>query len=228
MFNRKTLVRFKEKSKNEIDCQQSTEKVDIEELLIGYTSNQFKKSIIRDLVQALSQLQARHKLLESYDENMINIYFQDLLRPFISNKKFYTNEQSLSGKSESGKKQGELDIVIETKEGTLISFFEGFILNSFNRSIIDRHIEKSIIQYDANGLKEKFVGVYCRAANFSLLATKYFKYLNEIEIEGIEIIKTEDFSRIYTNASEMRVYRTIYRRNEIQLMIYHVLINIDL
>ncbi|PKQ66921.1 hypothetical protein BZG01_08955 [Labilibaculum manganireducens] len=226
MFEKELLAKYIIKGRKLIDCRNSLEQVDIEELMIGYKSVKAKESLIRDFVSASSQLQTRLDLLKGFNENQINTYFQDLMRQYLSSKKLTLNEQSLKGRSESGKNQGELDIAVETIEGNTISFFEGFILAGLNTKIIETHLNKSMLNYDSNGLNEKYVGIYSRAKNFSSLSAKYKNYIDGIQIENVEIESSEDISNIYVNGSEIRVIRTKYRRNKIQLNLYHLLINI--
>ena len=229
MFEVKDLKKYLSKNKDSIDCRTSTDAVNIQELLIGYRKTGFEKNVLlREIVEAASKLQSRHKMLDGFNEDKINIYFQDLLRPGTTDNGLYTNEQSLKGSSESKKQSGELDINIETIDGKSITFFEGFILKSLDKTVIDKHIIKAITNYDSNGLKEKFAGVYCYASDFIGLVKKYQVYVNTINIEGIEFISIEDLSNIYMNGSEMKVLRSIYKRNDKRLILYHVLVNLKL
>jgi hypothetical protein len=84
------------------------------------------------------------------------------------------------------------------------------------------------MQYDPNGLKEKFLGVYCRASDFQSLFVKYLQFVEKIEVEDINFISIEDLSKIYINASEIKILRTIYLRNETRLSLYHILVNLNL
>lgn len=229
MFEYDILSKYLVKSKETIDCRESTDSVNIRELLSGYRKTGMENNnILREVVLAASILQSRHKTFEGGHEDRINLYFQDLLRPIISSKGFFTSEQSLRGSSESRKQIGELDINIETIDGKSITFFEGFILRSLNKTVIDKHIRKSVLNYDSNGLKEKFTIVYCYAENYIDLFQKYQKYANTIDIESIEFIEIEDLSKIYVNGSEIKVLRSKYIRNNSRLVLYHLLINLNL
>lgn len=228
MFDKKILKKFLEKRKNEIDCQISTERIDIEKLLIGYKAGKSERPLIREFVEAFSRLQGRAKMIETFNEDERNIYFQDLLRPSLAKRGFFTNDQTKKGKSESEKKQGELDILIETKEGNAITFFEGFNLKSLNKNVTSKHIKKTLLNYDYNGLQEKFLGVYCEANNFDSLCEKYYNYCRTIKLDKIKFISVEDLSKTYIKASEMKVFRTIYERNKTRLSLYHILVNLKL
>lgn len=229
MFKKSTLLKFLQKDKKQIDCQQSTENVNIRKMLIGYRTDEYsKKDILRDLISAASTLQTRYNQIKDYKEDEINIYFQDIFRSYIQKGNYFLNEQSQKGKSGTGKNVGELDFTIETVEGEMISFFEGFILKSIDRNNILGHIKKTLLKYDSNGLKEKFVGVYSKASKFDNLANQYLAYLNELNIEEVVIDISTDVSNIYLGSSEMRVFKTVYYRSQTKLFLYHILINLSL
>ncbi|WP_282126757.1 COR domain-containing protein [Marinifilum flexuosum] len=229
MFDKNVLTKYIRKSRNFIDCQNSIESVNIEELMIGYKSSiPTKTSLLRDIISAASQLQTRIDLLKNFNENQINTYYQDLLRTLIIPKRMFLNEQSLKGKSESGKSQGELDIAIESKNGNTISLFEGFILTNLNKTKISRHIQKSILNYDTNGLKEKFVGIYARADDFDSLSQRYSQYITNEGATHFNFNETVDITKVYSSGSEIKVLRSSYFRSETKLYLFHLLINLNL
>ncbi|PRX56375.1 COR domain-containing protein [Flagellimonas meridianipacifica] len=227
-FSKNVLKRFLTRSKEQIDCPKSTERAEIKEMLIGYKSKKISVPLVRSFVRALSYLQTRHKLVERFNEDEINTFFQDLLSPMLIKDGYITNEQSFKGKSESGNSQGRLDIAIETADKLNVSIYEGFILDSFRKSIVARHIEKTIKHYDPTGLREKFVGVYCKANSFITLHEKFSKYLKTLSTNGIKSISTEDLSHIYVNGSEMKVLRYKYERSSVKLSLFVILVNLNL
>lgn len=229
MYKRDYLLKFLKKEKQKIICYKSAESTNIRELLIGYDKTKIENNFLKNYVKAMSILQTRYNLIKSFEENQINTYLQDLLRPFLINKNFFLNEQSLKGKSSSGKKQGELDITIENIEGITKSIFEGIVLNNYDSTKINEHIYKTIYNYDSNGLKEKLIGLYCRAKNFTHLYEKYFNHISKIEqTSDISFIESTDVSYFYSGGSEMKVFKTIYLRNKEKLILYHILTNINL
>lgn len=228
MFDKETLLRFRKREKDVIDCYKSSESVVIEEILIGYRSGGHQNNLLRSFIKAMSKLQDKHILIKGYNENKINVLFQEFLRPLLRSANYLTNEQSLSGKSESGKTFGELDIRLENREGVSISFFEGFILNYLNKNEVDRHIKKSLLSYDANGLKEKFIGVYCMANNFSSLVKGYYDFIANVGDDRVDIVNVEDLTKIYINASEMKLFKITYMRSDVKLSVYHILVNLKL
>lgn len=228
MIDLKVLLNFVEKGRKKIDCQKSAELANIEELLIGYKSSNSQKSLLRSFINASSKFQSHKKLIEKYDENEMNTFFQLLLGPYLGEDNF-SNEQSLKGVSEAELKQGELDISIETKDGISISFFEGLILKSINKNQLNGHIIKSLNQYDPNGLKEKFIGVYVKTKDFSSFCKRYFQHISDKHptMKNINVKDVEDISGVYTNGSEIKIFRVNYLRSDIKLSVYHLLINLN-
>jgi internalin A len=226
MFKKNVLLKFIENDKKTITCENSIFDVNVKELIIGYKPNPHENSLLKSIVQTLSQVQTRIDLIKNFDENQLNTYFQDLLRPHVSDYDFFLNEQSLKGKSFSGKKQGELDIVLETKHGTMITFIESFILKNLNQEVIIKHLNKTITNYDSNGLKEKYIIVYCKSINYLDLTKKYYDFICKYELEKISIIDNSDITNYHSSGSEIKVFKTIYNRSEIKLTMYHILVNL--
>ena len=228
MFKKNVLRKFLNKGKTIIACQESTESVKIQELLSGYRLEKSRKQLIRPFVKAFAKFQTRHMAVRKLDENQRNSYLADILRPSIREFNFVPFEQAQRGKSETGIKEGEIDFTIDDIEGNQVTFFEGFTLNNLNKSNIIRHLKKSLLNYDAIGLDEKFVGVYCEAQNFLRLSNKYLMFIKSFKIEGVTILQTEDVSNIYTIGTEMKIFKTTYKRHSKQLILYSILVNLYL
>ena len=182
MFKKKVLSKFLNNSKYTIDCQDSTESVNIPEILGGYRLEKSRKQLIRDFIKAFGKFQNKHVALRKLDEDQRNSYLAEILKQHIRELNFLPLEQSRVGKSETGIREGEIDFTIEDFEGNQITFYEGFNLNSLDKSKILSHLKKSLLNYDAIGLDEKFIGVYCETPNFSVLSDKYLRYLETIKI----------------------------------------------
>jgi GTPase SAR1 family protein len=101
MFDKRTLKRYLEKSRSTIECHKSGEPIEIDKLLIGYKSKYIEASLLRSFVNALSQLQSQHKMIEDRDEDYINQFLQNILRSFLKPHNYLLNEQARRGKSET-------------------------------------------------------------------------------------------------------------------------------
>ncbi|MFC0876642.1 hypothetical protein ACE01N_08605 [Saccharicrinis sp. FJH2] len=195
--------------------------------IIGYEflveeQKQEKFDLIDYLMQAAFQLQGNHKIILNTEDSR-NSFISNIL----TNKGVISKDQSRWGKSESGKKQGELDIKIEDENGLTLSVFEGMNLKSLDKGKIESHISK-IFNYDPNGLKNNFLFVYSDSNSFSILFKKYYEYLNELLISGYNFNIVKDVSNEYSKGAEIKVLRTGYERQNITCNLYHVLINLNL
>lgn len=221
LFNRTILKRFLTKNKKKIDCQNSAEEVDIQNLLKGFKSNLNFSSLLRPFVNAASALQARISMNKNTDEDAKNLYFADLLRPHIMELGLIPNDQAQRGSSPSGKRPGELDILIEDGKGTPVSIYEGLHVRSLEKKNIDAHIKKTVENYDKNGLKEKFIGVYSLASDFDALACWYLLHLSESEI----LLNPKDISHIHSTGEELKIYKTEIKKYKNPTFLYHLIIN---
>ncbi len=228
MYPRLALQRFMSKNILTISCLESAETIKIEELLLGYRSSFHDSSLIKYFINACSELQGYHKILSSHNENEKNVILQKILSTHLKKFEYIVKEQTTWGKSSSAKSTGIIDIFVQSQEGSPITFFEGIDLEYLDTTKIKDHVNKVINSYDANGLKEKYFGVYYKANHFFDFCKRYLEYNNEVLIAGIERGSFEDVSKTYIQASEIRVFRTIYYRNEIRLTLYHILINLNL
>lgn len=68
-------------------------------------------------------------------------------------------DQTLLGKSASGKNSGEIDIKVEDSKNDLVTICECLNLKSFLKKNIIYHIDK-VFNYDLNGLPENYLIVY--------------------------------------------------------------------
>lgn len=221
MINKKTLQLFLSKKKETINCLNSTEEINVASLLSGFKSNLHLKSLLRPFVKASSALQARISQNKNSHEDAKNLYLADLLRPQIMGFGLITIDQAQRGLSPTGKKAGELDILIEDQSGTPISIYEGLHLRSIDKNTIDSHVEKIVENYDKNGLKEKFIGVYSLATDFNSLASGYLSHLYKSKI----LYNPQDISTIYSSGQELKIFKTEIRKYNNPTFLYHILIN---
>lgn len=222
MFEKETLKRFLLKRKNSIDCQKSTESINIKSILSGFKIKPTSFSLLRSFIDAASILQTRISTIQKADENQRNLYLLDLWRPSLMKYNYIPREQAQRGLSATGKNSGELDIVIEDDIGTTKTIFEGFNLPSINRAVIEAHINKLVDNYDRNGLKEKFIGIYSESKDFKSLSQKYFKQLENSE----KLKQIEDISENYGIGEELKIFKSELVKYVNPTFLYHVLINL--
>jgi hypothetical protein len=158
-----------------------------------------------------------NKVFWTVDENTRTRQILDLL-----SVNFSTKDQSLYGKSGTGKKQGSVDGVIADSNKTE-HFVEAFNLDGINREIIKKHIHKLESNYDSKGLRNKYVFIYCNVQDgkFDQLHVDYKKFITE-ELEfQFQLAEVIDMETRYTN---MRVLKTCHKRENKEVFIHHILI----
>lgn len=228
-FDRKVLLRYLERDREFIECQKSMENIKINNILAGFKTNKNENSLLRKFIDAASKLQSRKLMLSGFNENKVNLYYQDLLNPLLKLRGNVAKEQSLMGTSPTLKGFGHIDISVEDIEGIPKTIFEGFFLSNVNTIVIKKHFEKTIMNYDTNGLNEKYLGIYCKAEKFDVLLERYATYIKSFantNINDIQILETSDISQFYVQGSEIKILRTDYKRSNQKLHLYHLLINI--
>lgn len=129
-------------------------------------------TVLDDLIQIGERMCLNCSYDASSSENRINDYFKDML--FI---KGYSEvkDQTRHGTSINGKDAAEVDILL-TKDGREIAIFEGLKLENVNKSYINEHINKAIVNYNALGTAT-FIVAYVNSANYELFWDRYFDYI---------------------------------------------------
>jgi len=182
------------------------------QLKIEYNFQDFFKSLITASVSAQA-----FKVVRECEENDINTYYRELLK----RNGYNIVDQTLRGESSTGKKSGELDLLVESNDGQPLSIIEAVKLNSVDKANIIKHIDKTF-SYDSWGLKENILLVYSYSSNFflfvegykSFIMTKSFKY-------DLYDVKTMQID----NNTEIKVIESIYDRSGTRRVLYHILVN---
>lgn len=158
-----------------------------------------------------------NKIFWNADENTRTKQILDLL-----SGNFFTKDQSQYGESETGKKQGSVDGVILDTNSTE-HFIEAFNLIGLNRDVIQRHIHKLESNYDAKGLPNKYVLVYCNVED-GTFEKLYKDYLDFIKTEMQFKFETIEVSEIATKYSNIREIKSLHKREARDVALCHLLI----
>jgi len=217
-FRHDVLRNFLTKDKSHIDCHKSALSVEINKMLSLYRNTKPETKIIYKILSAISQLQGQSGIIKT-DEDSRNGFISNQL----SHQGVIAKDQSKWGKSSTGEKQGELDIKIEY-EG-IMTIFEGMNLESINTTTINSHIIKVINKYDANGLPEKYLGIYYTGKNFENFNKKYSEFIEHFNEEEIKFENILDQTKQLTQYSEIKVYKSFYIKSGIKMSLFHILIN---
>lgn len=133
-------------------------------------------NVLDDLIQIGERICLNYSYNASSPENVINDYFKDML--FIMGYS-EVKDQTRHGTSRNGKDAAEVDILL-TKDGREIAIFEGLKLENINKSYIDEHINKAIINYNALGTAT-FIVAYVNSKNFESFWDRYSNYIHFYE-----------------------------------------------
>lgn len=175
--------------------------------------------VLDDLIQIGERVCLNYSFNADSTENSINDYFRDML--FAKGYK-EIKDQTRHGISVNGKDAAEVDILL-TKDGKEIAIYEGMKLDSVNKTYIDMHIDKAIVNYNALGTAT-FIVAYVTSSNFESFWERYSAY-----IEGYSIpLETRKAYNVmpYPNAA-MRVAMMILTRDGYDFPVYYLAIKMS-
>lgn len=176
-------------------------------------------SVLQDLIIIGKELISNNvKFNEKSGEDEIN----DIIRSMLKlTKKYEINDQTRHGISYNGKNAGEVDILISTKEGKEIGLFEGLKLNCVDTANIDKHIDKTINNYNALGTAT-FIVTYVSATDFDAFWKKYLEYISNYSYD-MEVKRAME-QIIAPNAST-KIAQTILSKDDHDFPVYFICFN---
>ncbi len=184
-----------------------------------------KNQILNDLVDKSIRLLERKNKLSKIED-----LYNDDFTHFLRDLGYYTTDQTRTGKAL--KTVGEVDIMIRKENGTPVSIIEAFRLSSCGKdnSVISKHLNKLLHDYDTAGHKRNFVLVYAEASNFSKLWDSYCEYQKDLnnkpDFKGKHKLKTfEDTNDKFSKVTDVKVGKAIHEREKQDIEIFHVFIN---
>ncbi len=211
------LNKYLDKGKNTVTCPKSVEEVSIN-LLLGKVNGEGKQQSLFDyIIFALKQLQGLSLTIREYEDSR-NSFIANVL----TNKNFRVKDQTKWVKANV--ESGEIDIKIEDEKGDAIAIYEAFNLESFDKTKITNHLVK-IFNYDANGLPENYIVVYC-SKNFLENWNKYNVYIPSIDYEH-KMVDFTDISTNYDIPTNIKIGIARHKRNESEIKIYHIFVEMQ-
>ncbi len=176
------------------------------------------ENLLNDIIFACTRMQGR-MIYEKASENDRNSFITDILEA----KKYLIKDQALWGKSNTGKKPGELDIFVLDENRIPFSIIESLNLSSVYKDYLNIHLDK-IFSYDLHGLKYNFVVVFYTANNFSSFWDNYYEYISsykyKYKLEECAILEPIKYS-------EIRVAVTNHTRENVSVNLYHICVNLN-
>lgn len=162
-----------------------------------------KSKLINDIVDACIKMQS-HNLYWNAKEDDRNTFIRDILRAVG----YIVSDQTLSGKSSSGKQAGELDLEIREKDRP-IAIYEALNTKGFNstqQKYWEEHLSKLIDNYNPVGLPFMFLVCYldCSKEDFKKVWLDYSKHVCSFGNENLTLENhiEHESSNFYTRIIE--------------------------
>ena len=167
-----------------------------------------------DLKKALLFIQANPQYWD-YDENGINDRLRDLLR-----MKYHVDDQTRQGISLSQKSVGEIDFLVSAGAQP-IAIMEALKLDSVDKSYIENHISKLLVNYDPLGYPRASLIMYVTCKDFGSFWNKFIEYISEYDFP---YPVDEGFREGHSDFSESKnAYMVLLRNNEPTLLSFHAI-----
>lgn len=182
------------------------------------TVQQFQPAVFsHNLKKALLQIQ-RNRLYWDVAEDDLNMALRDRLAML-----YETHDQTMQGQSETGVKNGELDFLVYHRE-LPVAIAEALKLGSVDKSNISKHINKTLENYDPNGLPYAYIIVYSTASSFTNFYQSLIDYLEQYKYpypvaEKIQVMPT--------GYAELRQAITILERNNTPIYLNYFVVNLN-
>ncbi|MEL3918163.1 hypothetical protein [Aeromonas enteropelogenes] len=103
----------------------------------------------------------------------------DQIRDLLTNAGYLIKDQTRRGVSQNGYSPGEIDLLVYCGNEPY-AIIEAMILDSVNKSYIHSHIDKALTKYDSHGLKDFYILVYYRGADFNSFAKRYYEHISTL------------------------------------------------
>lgn len=160
-------------------------------------------------------------------EDIVNDWMTSLFRKKVEMLNWGVRDQTRGGTAASGKGVGERDGVVCNSNSVPIALIEAFRLTSLNKNYISTHIEK-LSGYNALGMEDVFVVVYCYLNNFNKLCDDYLEYLNSLSYTGFDPsakMNVDDRFSEVKKSPNLRVYREERKVNGMPVRLFHYLLD---
>ena len=175
-------------------------------------------SILKDLIYISERVCSNYTYNESSNENCLNDFYRDMLSGMGYME---LKDQTRHGLSESGNDAGEVDILL-SKDNKEIALIEGLKLDSVNRSVINKHIQKAISNYNALGTPT-FILAYVATSDFSSFWDRYYNYLCNYDFRIT--IESKVCELTYPNAGT-RIANCVLSRDGFGFPVYFIAIKL--
>ncbi len=173
-------------------------------------NGRYEETLFHNMTKALLSIQ-RNRYYYGAEENELNDALKNCLAMVYD-----VCDQTRQGTSETGNSSGEVDLLL-CKDALPIAIIEALKLESVNKSVLQRHIDKLLVNYDPNGLQYAFLIAYYTGKAFSTFSISYEEYIRQYDYpypvaEGLTVLESgysELFQAVITlqrNGKPMHLY----------------------
>ncbi len=206
------------KNKSQLQCKKSFEDIPIQSLLTQVQLPQPHADLLETMITTASRLQGRTMTIKT-DEDSRNSYIADILDA----RGFKVKDQTRWGRSSAGKRDGEVDIKLESQDGRALAIIEAFILKGIHHQVIAEHLQK-FFGYDVNGLGQGFVLIYVEHSDFAALWQQYLLHVEREVPFGSNSLQGPLLPHD-TSMAHIKVARAQHLVQNQPVSIYHIFIN---
>lgn len=182
-----------------------------------------QNKLFLDIINVCQVMQS-NKIYWHASEDARNTYIRDLLRA----KEYCIADQTLSGKSASGKQAGELDIDIRESPEKPWTIYEALNISSFsetNKKNWNDHLSKLLDNYNPIGCPFLFLASYleCSKDNFKEIWLKYLEHISTYSPNSYALQKTNTHNN---DSFFIRSAESIYDRGGLPTTVYHICVRL--
>lgn len=208
-------------------------KIPIQDILrqTNYHVDENKKQLILDIARACEMMQA-NKDNWVKDEDGRTTYIRDILTA----KKYIVHDQHRSGRSEEGKKSGQLDLDIRIDADVDWTIFEALNIRGKGKAQLknwDQHLRKVLDYYNAIGMPFLFHVSYveCPKDKFLPIYKAFYAHLNTFSPTGFNLQPqfTKETSLSPTGYSQNRFIQAVecvYDCGGASMTVYHYFVRV--
>lgn len=175
-----------------------------------------EQMLFSEVMRCSERVQADNSIKDSIEDE-INDRFRDLLD---ANKYIDVRDQTRQGASSTGKRAGEVDILVRIGKKP-ISIIEALRLTSVEEDKISEHIDK-IYKYDTLGYRFNFIISYVKIKDFDRFWNGYKQFVCSYKYPYEIMEYNVDESKQYP---ELRVIEIKLNRQGISTKLYNILIH---
>lgn len=172
--------------------------------------------LFSEVMRCCERVQADNSIKDSIEDE-INDRFRDLLD---ANKYIDVRDQTRQGASSTGKRAGEVDIMVRIGKMP-ISIIEALRLTSVAEDYIAEHINK-IYKYDTLGYRFNFIVSYVKIKDFNRFWNGYKQFVCSYKYPYEMVGYNIDESKQYP---ELRVIEIVLTRQGMNTKLYNILVH---